>query len=374
MKKIGIMSMQRVYNYGSFLQAYGLKKIIEELGCEVEFVDYQLETCLVKNDVLTRKTKVITKFFEYMKIRAPFKQKIKFILYKKNYAKKYYSFLGINSKKNYQPELDALVIGSDEVFNCVQSNVDVGYSKELFGKNNKANRLISYAASFGNTTYNKISSYGISGELAELLSKFDSLSVRDDNSSSIIEYLCEVTPECHLDPVLAYDFSHDCKEIPEGVPLKNYIILYGYSGRLSKEECNRIREYASVVHKKIVCIGGVQQCCDIFIDCNPFEVLAYFKCADAIITDTFHGTIFSIINHKQFLTLRRKSIGDSYGNEEKLSDLLNRLQLESRLVYDLNDMSSMLNVQINYEATDKIICIEQKLKNIWHPSFYDFTI
>ena len=39
MKKIGIMSMQRVYNYGSFLQGYGLKSLIEELGCEVEFVD-----------------------------------------------------------------------------------------------------------------------------------------------------------------------------------------------------------------------------------------------------------------------------------------------------------------------------------------------
>lgn len=41
MKKVGIMSMQRIINYGSFLQAYGLKKVIEGLGYEVEFVDYQ---------------------------------------------------------------------------------------------------------------------------------------------------------------------------------------------------------------------------------------------------------------------------------------------------------------------------------------------
>ena len=42
MKKIGIMSMQRIANYGSFLQAYALKQLIEELDCKVEFVDYHV--------------------------------------------------------------------------------------------------------------------------------------------------------------------------------------------------------------------------------------------------------------------------------------------------------------------------------------------
>ena len=42
MKKVGIMSMQRIANYGSFLQAYALKQLIEELGHKVEFVDYHV--------------------------------------------------------------------------------------------------------------------------------------------------------------------------------------------------------------------------------------------------------------------------------------------------------------------------------------------
>lgn len=49
MKKVGIMSMQRIINYGSFLQAYGLKKVIEGLGYEVEFVDYQVEKTLISD-------------------------------------------------------------------------------------------------------------------------------------------------------------------------------------------------------------------------------------------------------------------------------------------------------------------------------------
>ena len=54
--KIGIMSMHRIINYGSFLQAYGLKKTIESLGNDVEFVDYEVEPCIVKqrNQFLAR--------------------------------------------------------------------------------------------------------------------------------------------------------------------------------------------------------------------------------------------------------------------------------------------------------------------------------
>ena len=55
MKKVGIMSMQRIINYGSFLQAYGLKKVIEGLGYEVEFVDYQVEKTLISDKKRSKK-------------------------------------------------------------------------------------------------------------------------------------------------------------------------------------------------------------------------------------------------------------------------------------------------------------------------------
>ena len=58
MKKVGIMSMQRIINYGSFLQAYGLKKVIEGLGYEVEFVDYQVEKTLISDKKRSKKERV----------------------------------------------------------------------------------------------------------------------------------------------------------------------------------------------------------------------------------------------------------------------------------------------------------------------------
>lgn len=359
MKKIGIMSMQRVCNYGSFLQAYALKKLIEQLGHSVEFVDYHVGECVVKIESNNKKFYKVKKALEYLKFNAPLESKLKFIRLKKNYGKNNYDLLGINKEYNYNPHLDVLVIGSDEVFNCIQDNPNVGYSMELFGKNNNAKKLISYAASFGNTTSDKLKKYNVDGEIKELLSNFDMISVRDNNSFNIVAKLTDKNVCINLDPVLIYDYMNICSEIPNNVKEKNYIILYGYPGRFSQGECNVIKEYARKNNKKIFCIGGFQSVCDKLIDCSPFEVLAYFKNADAIITDTFHGTIFSIITKKNFVTLIRKSHGREYGNEEKLTDLLERLKLSNRIIKDMKNIENYFGKDIDYTEAYEVLNSER---------------
>ena len=61
MKKVGIMSMQRIANYGSFLQAYALKQLIEELNCEVQFVDYHVGAPIIADEA-DSKNKLVRKF------------------------------------------------------------------------------------------------------------------------------------------------------------------------------------------------------------------------------------------------------------------------------------------------------------------------
>ena len=357
MIKVGILSMQRIANYGSFLQAYGLKKLLEDQGCDVEFVDYHSGRTLIAADGGHGIVRKISKVLEVFRYRAPLKEKIKFIQYKKNYASNYYPYLGIGAEMNYAPELDLLVIGSDEVFNCVQSNTNVGFSPELFGAGHRANRLITYAASFGNTTLDKLKKYAVSGQVGQWLSDFDAVSVRDTNSGAIVGALTGREPRYHLDPVLAYDFMGRCEKIPESVPEKEYMILYGYSGRFTKEECEAVRAYAQKHKLKVFCIGGVQNCCDNFIDCDPFKVIAYFQHAACVVTDTFHGTILSVITHRQFASVVRKA---GYGNAEKMVDLLSRLGLTDRSVADLSDLGTVLQKKIDYTATDAIIQQERK--------------
>ncbi len=357
MKKVGIMSMQRIANYGSFLQAYALKQLIEKIGCNVEFVDYHVGTSLITDNKedrnkLFRKIKKCLEVFQY---KASFTHKIAFIRYKKSFLKKYMPFLGITDEMNFNPTLDCLVIGSDEVFNCIQKNSNVGYSLDLFGKNNNADKLISYAASFGNTTLEKLKEYNKSEEIGMLLQKFDAISVRDTNSRTIVEQLTEKKVTYNLDPVLIYDYMNCCDKIPKFKTDEKYLILYAYAGRISDNESDWISAYAKEKNLKVYAIGGIQKCADCFIDCSPFEIFSYFQNAEEIITDTFHGSIFSIITHRPFVTIIRKSVGSSYGNEEKLKDLLERLGLENRMVEKIENTEKINNKMIDYPKVDNLL-------------------
>lgn len=357
MKKVGIMSMQRIANYGSFLQAYALKQLLEELGCKVEFVDYHIGTPVIDGDADNKNKYVrkIEKGFETFKYKAPFLHKLAFIRYKQSFAQKYMPLLGITAEMNYNPTVDCLVIGSDEVFNCIQKNANVGYSLELFGKDNNAKKLITYAASFGNTTLEKLRKYKKADEVGALLKKFDAISVRDENSGAIVKQLTGKRLVYNLDPVLTYDYMNCCDKIPQLQSDEKYLILYAYAGRISNEEADWISAYAKKKDLKVYAIGGIQKCADRFVDCSPFEVLAYFKNAEEVITDTFHGSIFSVITHRPFTTLIRKSVGNSYGNEEKLSDLLNRLGLTERMTTKVEESEHINQQPIDYEKVDDVL-------------------
>lgn len=359
-KKVGIMSMQRIVNYGSFLQAYGLKSMLEELGAEVEFIDYHPGKCLIEekkeSNIIKR---LVSKVLETLEIDTSLSNKINFINYNRSYKKKYLPMLNVPITPNYNTKLDTLVIGSDEVFNCIQSNSNVGFSPDLFGANSEAKKLISYAASFGNTTVEKLNYYHKTEEITSYL-KFNAISIRGENSKKIVTKLLNKEPHKNLDPVLMYDYIHKSDKIPSNLRLnKPYIILYGYSGRLTKEEAKSVENFAKRNGKEILFLGGIQHCKGIFKVCSPFDVLGYFKNADCIITDTFHGTIFSLINHKPFLTIVRKSNNNSYGNQEKLTDLLSTFNLSHRAVSELSSIDSIYE-PIDYDYVEQKLAIERK--------------
>lgn len=360
MSNVGIMSMQRIANYGSFLQAYALKSMIEELGHSVQFVDYHVCPPVISDDSESsnKLTRMVKKGLETFRFHAPLSHKLAFISYKRNYASKYLPLLGITEEPNYNPSLDCMVIGSDEVFNCIQKNTNVGFSPELFGASNNADKVITYAASFGNTTIDKLREYGKAEEITRYLNDIDAISVRDGNSGSIVRELTSREPIYHLDPVLAYDYFGKCNRIPEINVGEKYLILYAYSGRITDAEADWIEAYAKRKNLKVYAIGGVQKCADRFIDCSPFEVLAYFKNAEEIITDTFHGSIFSVISQRPFTTIIRKSVGTGYGNEEKLTDLLKRLGLTSRMTFNVKEAEHINQEKPDY--ADVQVCLEEQ--------------
>jgi len=139
-----------------------------------------------------------------------------------------------------------------------------------------------------------------------------------------------------------------------------YVIVYGYAGRLDHRENEILRAWARSHDAKILCFGGVQECCDKFVDCDPFELLAYFRDAEAIVTDTFHGTIFAVVNHRPFATIIRRSSGHGYGNEEKLGFLLELLGLSCQRVRDLADVGVILEHSIDWDGVDQVLERERR--------------
>lgn len=121
-----------------------------------------------------------------------------------------------------------------------------------------------------------------------------------------------------------------------------------------KKKQHRINAFAKERSLATVSIGGKQEFCDYHFDCTPYEVFSYFKYANYVVTDTFHGSIFSIVMHVPFATFIRSSDGDAYGNEEKLKDLLHRLKMKDRIVSDIDNLENVLCAPICFTVSDSI--------------------
>lgn len=367
---IGILSMHRVINYGSFLQAYALKKLIERIdNRSVEFLDI-IPGKPVKGHTFTGSLRFKTRLKNGMK--TIFKGE----LIRKYRNKKFYNEIARTIKNNWpllglkedadlasqkEKGYDNVIIGSDEVFNCCQG-APWGLTPQLYGMVSNTTHVSSYAGSFGQTTLPQIKNLKLDSIIVPALLNLEYISVRDQNSEDIILKLTGNRPQRHLDPVLIYGYKEELAMMKEK-PLKDeYILVYSYPERIkAKEEINLIREYAKEKECKIVSLFARYDWCDVsVIPENVMDVLAWFKYADYIFTDTFHGSIFSIITHSSFYTLCRDT------NYNKLKSLLGAFGLEDRLIWGVKEnMKIGKEKEIIYCHVEEILDSERKRSNLY---------
>lgn len=336
--KIGILSMQRVINYGSYLQAYALKSMLQEIGCQVYFID------IVKGKIIVEKKEGVSK---RRRIDKYLFKRIEHVHFAKKRRKKfeenYLPMLGASSPVR-ESECDAIIIGSDEVFNCLQPS-QWGFSTQLFGDTTVPSA--SYAASCGYTTFDAAEKKGITSDISRSLNKMVAISVRDSNTAEFVYRLTRKEPVQHLDPVLVHSWDDHQIKRPS---ISDYILIYAYDNRINAcNEIEAIKQFAREHNKKIISCGVYQRWCDKNISCSPLELLSYFDGADFVITDTFHGTVISIKRNKKFATIIRES------NRNKISDLLSRFGLEDREVKNVSELSSVITAEINYRQVNSVI-------------------
>lgn len=345
--------MQRVSNYGSFLQAYGLKSLVESLGHTVTFIDYRCGKPVVPYSGKARAwmlvkmhVPILAKAVDYA--RYYFLGRTDFNI---EYRVRFLPQLGVSYRYKFDERVDVAVVGSDEVFNCLQTGENVGLSPMLFGQGINAEKVVSYAASCGYTDLGGLERHGLTEKVGAYLKSFAALSARDGNTRQVIRSLTGSEPEMHLDPVLVSDFP-----LPEPPSrLRDYIILYTYPSRhYSEKEREEIKDFCRRNGKRLVSIGPAQPWVEQKIPASPLELLAYIKGADFVITDTFHGTVFSIKYNRNFAVRVRED------NRQKLGDLLGRLGMGSRRVADFSQLQGMYESAPDYQKTNGIIRREKE--------------
>lgn len=346
--KIAILTMQRILNFGSVLQAYSLRQIIREVAdVDAVFLDIDYEKtvssiCSVLDSVdydvpADYPEGILENGKRWIIARLSWMNKQLIKKFMRNELKL--------DSTNGQNTYDHVIVGSDEVFNHKK-----GVCLQLHGAVPQGGNVFSYAASCGSACLEDIQQNDLQ-TVKNAMQNFSAVSVRDTATEKYVSslYTGEVTR--HLDPVLVGDL-YKRKHRPVG--LKNYLLVYAYGQRIrTREEIQAIQEFARSRKLKTVAVGGSQFWCDLYIPVSPMRLLDYFHYADFIVTDTFHGTVFSVINRKKFGVIIRNS------NRNKIEGLLEDLNLEKRVISHMNQTSKVLSEEIDYEKVEAILQMER---------------
>lgn len=344
--RIGILSMQKIPNYGSFLQAFSLKKQFEKRGHEAYFIDIEKGRQIVKSK--TESSSILLKLDRYALTRLK-----NYFFYRKMikiHQNDYLTFLNTQKRLPEGEMFDVVLIGSDEVFNAAVPSA-WGFTPQLFGKVDCAKHVVSYAASCGQTTAEIVKNLNVDKEICDAMSRLELISVRDDNTYDFVVSLTNREPLKNIDPVFLTDYS---EYIPKTTWKKPYMLVYAYGNRIDDEnEIHAIKAYAKEEKIDILCVGMQQRWCKNNITASAFELLSYVKNAACIVTDTFHGTVFSIKYNKQFVSIIRDS------NRNKLTDLLKNFDLCDREVTQSRELPSKMKAAIDYNKVNEILTTKQ---------------
>ncbi len=324
-KKITIVTLYDSINCGTFLQAYSLGEFLKENGYEPLYLK-------LKNDNSTINLKIKNK----MKLKEIIIKIIRKIKLKKKFKNIGSYFKTIDLEElNANENIKNVIIGSDEIWNV--NNDSFIHYKEFFGYNFKNKNVIAYAPSCNDINKTNIKKY----DKKLNFNNFNFLSSRDEKTYNLLkEYKMEKVTNV-LDPTFLTD---SYKNNLEDIKLKNYIVVYGHS--FNDDQIQTIKKIAKEKNKKLISITKYYDWCDENFIATPFEFLSYIKNADYIITSTFHGSVFSIIFEKNFIAFVEK--------ENKVSDLLRKFGLESRIFENANEGLDLLNKSIDYKKINNI--------------------
>lgn len=369
MKKVGLVVCYDTKNFGSQLQVLATIKKVEDLEYESEIIRYKkkvtptfivqtiprlFNVSFVKAKLAAKdKNKKITQHPEIAKMVATRNKRFQMFVTEHftNLSKAYCGWENLvkESKENY----DMFLCGSDQLW--LPNNLGSHFYTLEFAPNNKPK--IAYATSFGVSQIPD----GQKKATAKYLNRFQNLSTREIAGQKIIKELTGKTAQVVCDPTLLFDAEGWEKMLPEKKVVEEPYVFCYFLG--TNEEHRKIaNEFKNKTGLKLVACPFLDNYveCDLnFGDIQLFDIDAadfvnLIRHAEYILTDSFHGSVFSILNHKKFMTFNRFNAGANSRNS-RIDSLCTLLGLSERRY-----SGDVMNVEkdIHYNA------VEEKLEKL----------
>ena len=339
--KIALLTYFAADNYGATLQAYATIRAFEQCGHEVELVNYVIPE---PSHSLPKKILLYPKHLKFERFRNK---------YFHHLTK---SYKAIEELQADPPHADCYLVGSDQTWNPdISLHMAGGFFLDFGGE--KVSRA-SYAASFGKDEWSD-TKWINEFDVRKLLGKFDFLSVRETSGMKLLKEKFGLTNVIQvLDPVLLFE---SYPELTGSIAQSHEIVLYKLANSADYyDKCRAIGKGLSLPLRSIGSIRRIRG-----VRCSYPESLEGWMRriagAEYVITDSFHGTVISLLYGRQFVSC--------VGNPKRvtrLKSLLDLLGLSDRFMQDDCDAATImrkLKEPIDYSE------VHRRLKELRVPSF-----
>lgn len=357
MKSIGIITIHKINNYGSVLQAYALQKVCEDLGYKVEIIDYDFPNNFHQNnkystasDTQPNEPKWIKALFAKALVRQHKGIRLFIDKYQNLSSNKYHKVEDFTANP---PSYDVYITGSDQLWSPRHCNGDPAFML-YFAPDNALK--ISYAASIGSNAIPE----ELKKAYIELLSRYKHISVRENTGADVIRSLINKDATVVLDPTLLLNKDEWNKiATPKRLVKKQYILCYflnytfnafpyvdELARNMQKQTGYEIVRVARPPHK-LSFINTTYQ-----IGASPEEFLALVRDAEIVLTTSFHGTafavnygkpVFSVVQDRNASDSRQVSLMHNLGLDKQVLSIKDKFPTASDANYNVDNEQTVLN-------------------------------
>jgi hypothetical protein len=343
--KIGILTFHWATNYGAILQAYALQTYLKKRGHDVYIINYRPKQ---HKKTLLGCFYTLRFWLYFNNLKAYIKER-KLESFRKGFLHETLLYESLDQLKNKPPKFNIYICGSDQIWNpfFTQNGEGKATSSYFLDFGEKSVKRIAYAVSFGCEVYPEIAS----SIAKKYIFDFVAISVRENSGLDIVSRIGRGDPIKLPDPTLLlnreeYYFGNtNLESNPKSVFI--YVLRGDY------KEVKKIRTHLQRYYK-------TEDADKLFISISVENWVQKIKNSSFVVTNSFHGMVFSIIFHVPFVVVL--SSGSDAGMNDRFKTLLTHLNLNHRMlnVYDSDVLNRLVDEQIDWEKVD---CQLMELRN-----------